>query len=124
MHPHKTGKAVSLPVPVCLKVLKLTEFFLSLQFSVLLAILATAVVVVGVLANSKRDEVRENTDKRDENQLMCPVCPDHKIVFSSLMLKVGIKLTEFYATLYAIYVKNQDPGIAVTLTFIHNAVRI
>lgn len=43
--------------------------------------LATLVVVVGVLANYKRDEVRENTDKRDENQLMCPVCPDHKIVF-------------------------------------------
>lgn len=81
MHPHKTGKAVSLPVPVCLKVLKLTEFFLSLQFSALLAMLAAAVVVVGVLANYKRDEVRENTDKRDENQFMCPVCPDHKIVF-------------------------------------------
>ncbi|XP_005468506.1 CD9 antigen isoform X1 [Oreochromis niloticus] len=59
-------------------------------FSVLLAILATAVVVVGVLANSKRDEV-------------------------------GMKLTEFYGTLYLIYVDSQDPGIAVTLTFIHNA---
>lgn len=124
MHPHKTGKAVSLPVPVCLKVLKLTEFFLSLQFSALLAILATLVVVVGVLANIKRDEVRENTDKRDENQLMCPVCPDHKIVFWSLMLKVGLRFAEFYASLYTLYMANQDPGIAVTLTFIHNTVRI
>lgn len=58
--------------------LKLTEFFLSLQFSALLAMLATLVVVVGVLANYKKHEVRENTDKRDENQLMYP---DHKIVF-------------------------------------------
>lgn len=86
--------------------------------------LATLVVVVGVLANIKRDEVRENTDKRDENQLMCPVCPDHKIVFWSLLLKVGLRFAKFYASLYALYVHNQDPGIAVTLTFIHNTVRI
>ncbi|XP_006797982.1 CD81 antigen isoform X1 [Neolamprologus brichardi] len=58
-------------------------------FSALLAMLATLVVVVGVLANHKRDEV-------------------------------GLKFAEFYASLYGLYVHNQDPGIAVTLTFIHN----
>lgn len=55
---------------------------------------------------------------------MCPVCPDHKIVFWSLMLKVGLKFAELYASLYALYVANKDPGIAITLTFIHNTVRI
>lgn len=40
------------------------------------------------------------------------------------MLKVGLKFAEFYASLYGLYVHNQDPGIAVTLTFIHNTVRI
>lgn len=55
---------------------------------------------------------------------MCPVCPDHKIVFWSLMLKVGLRFAELYASLYTLYVANQDPGIAITLTFIHNTVRI
>ncbi|XP_026021503.1 CD81 antigen isoform X1 [Astatotilapia calliptera] len=58
-------------------------------FSALLAILATLVVVVGVLVNIKSNEV-------------------------------GLRFAEFYASLYTIYVANQDPGIAVTLTFIHN----
>ncbi|XP_005738038.1 CD81 antigen isoform X2 [Pundamilia nyererei] len=58
-------------------------------FSALLAILATLVVVIGVLANIKSDEV-------------------------------GLRFAELYASLYALYVANQDPGIAITLTFIHN----
>ncbi|XP_030591775.1 CD9 antigen isoform X3 [Archocentrus centrarchus] len=34
--------------------------------------------------------------------------------------EVGDRIAEFYGNLYALYVMNQDPGIAVTLTFIHN----
>ncbi|XP_008413716.1 CD9 antigen-like isoform X2 [Poecilia reticulata] len=34
---------------------------------------------------------------------------------------VGLKLGEFYTTLYTLYVNSQDPAIGVTLAFIHNS---
>lgn len=34
--------------------------------------------------------------------------------------EVGGRIAEFYTNLYTLYAMNQDPGIAVTLTFIHN----
>ncbi|XP_007560340.1 CD9 antigen-like isoform X1 [Poecilia formosa] len=34
---------------------------------------------------------------------------------------VGLRLGEFYTTLYTLYVNSQDPAIGVTLTFIHNS---
>uniref|UniRef100_UPI003AADEBF4 CD9 antigen isoform X1 n=1 Tax=Centroberyx gerrardi TaxID=166262 RepID=UPI003AADEBF4 len=34
--------------------------------------------------------------------------------------EVGLNITEFYASMYALYVKTGDPAIAATLTFIHN----
>ncbi|KAM7372375.1 hypothetical protein PAMP_009548 [Pampus punctatissimus] len=57
-------------------------------FSVLVAILALAEVVVGVLAYSRSDEV-------------------------------GMSISEFYSSMYALYVINGDPAMGVTLTFIH-----
>ncbi|XP_072225373.1 CD9 antigen isoform X1 [Leuresthes tenuis] len=36
--------------------------------------------------------------------------------------EVGRNLGEFYASLYTLYVASGDPAIAVTLTFIHNAI--
>ncbi|KAF7662549.1 hypothetical protein LDENG_00232670 [Lucifuga dentata] len=58
-------------------------------FSALLALLALAEIVVGVLAYSRSDEV-------------------------------GVYMAEFYSSMYALYMKNADPAIGVTLTFIHN----
>ncbi|XP_056257407.1 CD81 antigen isoform X1 [Seriola aureovittata] len=58
-------------------------------FSALLAILAGAEMVVGVLAYSRRYEV-------------------------------GANIAEFYNSLYSLYISGGDPGIGVTLTFIHN----
>ncbi|XP_041813247.1 CD9 antigen [Chelmon rostratus] len=57
-------------------------------FSTLLAILALAEVVVGVLAYSRSDEV-------------------------------AMSIVEFYGSIYALYLKNGDPVIGATLTFIH-----
>ncbi|XP_005810961.1 CD9 antigen-like isoform X1 [Xiphophorus maculatus] len=34
---------------------------------------------------------------------------------------VGLRLGEFYTTLYSLYVSSQDPAIGVTLAFIHNS---
>ncbi|XP_029914100.1 CD9 antigen isoform X2 [Myripristis murdjan] len=58
-------------------------------FSGLLAFLASAEIVVGVLAYSNSDEV-------------------------------GQHFAEFYTSMYALYIKNGDPVIAITLTFIHD----
>ncbi|RVE69108.1 hypothetical protein OJAV_G00074650 [Oryzias javanicus] len=58
-------------------------------FTALLALLAVAEVVVGVLAYASRD-------------------------------MVGHKLGEFYVSLYSLYAANNDPAMAITLTFIHN----
>ncbi|KAI3360137.1 hypothetical protein L3Q82_014454 [Scortum barcoo] len=58
-------------------------------FSALLAILALAEVVVGILAYSSKDQV-------------------------------GLYIVEFYSNMYALYFKNGDPVIGITLTFIHN----
>ncbi|XP_076020678.1 CD9 antigen isoform X2 [Genypterus blacodes] len=33
---------------------------------------------------------------------------------------VGEQIAEFYSSMYLLYMKNEDPAIAVTLTFIHN----
>lgn len=37
-------------------------------------------------------------------------------------VKVGLHITEFYSSMYALYVANGDPAIGVTLTAIHNMV--
>ncbi|XP_063759470.1 CD9 antigen isoform X2 [Eleginops maclovinus] len=56
-------------------------------FSVLVNILGVAVVVCGVVAYSRKNEI-------------------------------GLRIGEFYTTMYALYVANRDPVLAVTLTFI------
>ncbi|XP_054463010.1 CD9 antigen isoform X2 [Anoplopoma fimbria] len=57
-------------------------------FSVLLTILAVAVVAVGVVGYSNKTEV-------------------------------GLKIAEFYTSMYTLYVTSGDPVIGATLTFIH-----
>ncbi|XP_034066117.1 CD9 antigen-like [Gymnodraco acuticeps] len=58
-----------------------------LTFSVLVTILAVAVVVFGVIAYSRKVEI-------------------------------GLRMGEFYSSIYLLYVANSDPVLAVTLTFI------
>lgn len=36
-----------------------------------------------------------------------------------VIFKVGLYISEFYSSLYAVYVASGDPAIAATLTFIH-----
>lgn len=80
-----------------------------------------AEVAVGVLVYQQRDKVRGNTET-GPNQLKCVHNSDQIVVFLCLMLKAGAAIADFYNSLYTLYVMNQDPGIAVTLTFIHNTV--
>ncbi|KAL3054245.1 hypothetical protein OYC64_006551 [Pagothenia borchgrevinki] len=56
-------------------------------FSVLVSFLAGAVVVFGVIAYSRKEEI-------------------------------GLRMGEFYSSIYLLYVANSDPVLAVTLTFI------
>ncbi|KAI4822185.1 hypothetical protein KUCAC02_007744 [Chaenocephalus aceratus] len=56
-------------------------------FSALVTILAVAVVVFGVIAYSRKEEI-------------------------------GLRMGEFYSSIYLLYVANGDPVLAVTLTFI------
>ncbi|XP_020782846.2 CD9 antigen isoform X2 [Boleophthalmus pectinirostris] len=64
----------------------------SLQvFICLVAILAGADIIIGVLAYTKRDEV-------------------------------GLRVAEFYTSLYGVYVATADPAVAVTLTFVHKMI--
>lgn len=122
--------AVNLPFPVCLSVhehvwCKCWSGF-SLQFSVLVSILALAEVVLGVLAYANRDRVRGNdnniTDYKMKNKInnvnYWPRCC--VLIFT---MKVGLSIAEFYSSMYALYLSNGDPVIGVTLTFIHNTVR-
>ena len=37
-------------------------------------------------------------------------------------IQVGNQIAEFYASMYVLYSKNEDPAIGLTLTFTHNMV--
>ncbi|KAK1876962.1 CD9 antigen [Dissostichus eleginoides] len=58
-----------------------------LTFSALVTILAGALIVFGVIANSRKDEI-------------------------------GLRIAEFYSSIYLQYLANGDPALADTLTFI------
>lgn len=51
-----------------------------------------------------------------------PHINEHDVVFLIVVMKVAMSIVEFYGSIYALYLKNGDPVIGATLTFIHKTV--
>lgn len=80
-----------------------------------MTLLALAEIAIGFLAYTNREEV-----SRNELRLK----PD--VLVSELVVppKVGLRIAEFYTTMYSLYAATSDPAVAVTLLFVNNLVRL